>query len=171
VSVSVKLQRLEFSAHVNVFDFTCFVMKLSRKLYKEWLYVVDALLHAHKPYCKDTKLCANTHIHKSGKHITGVNCYFQYILVCNYGLWVVTPCGLTGRYKRFGGIYCLHLQGRLYVLKMEKNISSTLKMEEVISSSETLVPPMRLHGVITQKPINLKYWHFPSDSYNTDTHL
>jgi hypothetical protein len=26
--------------------------------------------------------------------------------------WVVTPCGLVGRYKRFGGTYCLHLQGK-----------------------------------------------------------
>jgi hypothetical protein len=25
--------------------------------------------------------------------------------------WVVTPCGFVGRYKRFGGIYCIHLQG------------------------------------------------------------
>jgi hypothetical protein len=23
--------------------------------------------------------------------------------------WVVTPCGLVGRYKRFGGTYCFHL--------------------------------------------------------------
>jgi hypothetical protein len=27
------------------------------------------------------------------------------------GLWLVTPCGIAGRYKSFGGIYCLHLQG------------------------------------------------------------
>jgi hypothetical protein len=26
--------------------------------------------------------------------------------------WVVTPCGLGGGYQRFGGTYCLHLQGR-----------------------------------------------------------
>jgi hypothetical protein len=26
-------------------------------------------------------------------------------------LEVVTPCGLVGRYRRFGGTYCLHLQG------------------------------------------------------------
>jgi hypothetical protein len=25
--------------------------------------------------------------------------------------WVVKPCGLAGRYHRFGGTYCLHLQG------------------------------------------------------------
>jgi hypothetical protein len=24
--------------------------------------------------------------------------------------WIVTPCGLVGRYQRFGGTYCLHLQ-------------------------------------------------------------
>jgi hypothetical protein len=24
--------------------------------------------------------------------------------------WVVTPCGLVGRYQRFGGTYCLHRQ-------------------------------------------------------------
>jgi hypothetical protein len=25
--------------------------------------------------------------------------------------WVFTPYGLVGTYKRFGGAYCLHLQG------------------------------------------------------------
>jgi hypothetical protein len=25
--------------------------------------------------------------------------------------WVVTPCGLTDGYQRFGGIYCRHFQG------------------------------------------------------------
>jgi hypothetical protein len=24
--------------------------------------------------------------------------------------WVVTLCGLVGKYQRFGGTYCLHLQ-------------------------------------------------------------
>jgi hypothetical protein len=24
--------------------------------------------------------------------------------------WVATLCGLVGRYQRFGGAYCLHLQ-------------------------------------------------------------
>jgi hypothetical protein len=24
--------------------------------------------------------------------------------------WIVTPCRLIGRHRRFGGIYCLHLQ-------------------------------------------------------------
>jgi hypothetical protein len=24
--------------------------------------------------------------------------------------WVATPCGLVGRYQRFGGAYCLLLQ-------------------------------------------------------------
>jgi hypothetical protein len=28
--------------------------------------------------------------------------------------WVVALCGLVGRYQRFGGTYCLHLQA-LYV--------------------------------------------------------
>jgi hypothetical protein len=23
--------------------------------------------------------------------------------------WVVMPCGLVGKYQRFGGTYCLHL--------------------------------------------------------------
>jgi hypothetical protein len=26
-------------------------------------------------------------------------------------LWVVTQCGLAGRFQRFGGTYCLNLQG------------------------------------------------------------
>jgi hypothetical protein len=46
---------------------------------------------------------------------------------------------------------------------------STLQMKEVIRSSETLVPPMKLHEVLIQEAINLKYWHFPSDSCNMDT--
>jgi hypothetical protein len=25
--------------------------------------------------------------------------------------WIVTPCGLVGRYQGFGGTYCFHLQG------------------------------------------------------------
>jgi hypothetical protein len=29
--------------------------------------------------------------------------------------WVVTSCGLVGRYQRFGGTYCLHLQGWHYL--------------------------------------------------------
>jgi hypothetical protein len=27
------------------------------------------------------------------------------------GFRIVMPCGLVGRYQRFGGKYCLHLQG------------------------------------------------------------
>jgi hypothetical protein len=27
--------------------------------------------------------------------------------------WVMTPCGLVGRYQDFGEIYCLHPQGYL----------------------------------------------------------
>jgi hypothetical protein len=29
--------------------------------------------------------------------------------------WVVTPCGLVGRYQRFGETYCLLLQGLTFV--------------------------------------------------------
>jgi hypothetical protein len=41
--------------------------------------------------------------------------------------WVVTPCRLEGRYQHFGGMYCLHLQGRRWYL------------------------PTSTHGVTTQK--------------------
>jgi hypothetical protein len=27
--------------------------------------------------------------------------------------WVARPCGIVGRYRRFGETYCLHLQGHL----------------------------------------------------------
>jgi hypothetical protein len=27
--------------------------------------------------------------------------------------WIVTSCGLVGGYKRFGVMYCLHLQGEV----------------------------------------------------------
>jgi hypothetical protein len=30
--------------------------------------------------------------------------------------WVVTPCGLVGRYKRFAGTNCLHFQGSIALL-------------------------------------------------------
>jgi hypothetical protein len=33
------------------------------------------------------------------------------LLNVGIGFWVVTPCWLAGRYQRFGGTYCLHLQG------------------------------------------------------------
>jgi hypothetical protein len=61
--------------------------------------------------------------------------------------WVVTPCGLVGRYQRFGGTHCHHLQhfGRLL----------------------QYVPPKRWyiptspHGVTTQKTsINAYYLCF-----------
>jgi hypothetical protein len=29
--------------------------------------------------------------------------------------WVVTPCELVGRYQRFGGTYCLHLEGYIQI--------------------------------------------------------
>jgi hypothetical protein len=45
--------------------------------------------------------------------------------------WVVTPCGLVGRYQRFRGTYCLLLQGFL-------SPSSAPKME-ALCFSETLV--------------------------------
>jgi hypothetical protein len=50
--------------------------------------------------------------------------------------WVVTPCGLVGRYQRFGGTYRLHLQGwrrRQY------------------DPPKGWYAPMSPHGVTTQK--------------------
>jgi hypothetical protein len=35
--------------------------------------------------------------------------------------WVVTPCRLVGRYQRFGGTYCLHLQGWRWIFHDQCN--------------------------------------------------
>jgi hypothetical protein len=60
--------------------------------------------------------------------------------------WDVTPCSLLSCNRRFGGIYRLHLQGRINkfslppacLLVLAEIISSTLTME-AICSSETSV--------------------------------
>jgi hypothetical protein len=57
--------------------------------------------------------------------------------------WAVTPCGIVDRYRRFGGTYCLQLQGKTYK-------TSRLKMEAVCSS-ETLVSTYSPHSVTIQK--------------------
>jgi hypothetical protein len=51
--------------------------------------------------------------------------------------WVVTQCGLAGRYQRFGGTY--------YIFR-----TSALKMEAVWPS-ESLVSIYKTQGVTTQK--------------------
>jgi hypothetical protein len=38
---------------------------------------------------------------------------FEVLTTVNFPMlvfWIVTPCGLIGRYQRFGETYCLHLQ-------------------------------------------------------------
>jgi hypothetical protein len=41
---------------------------------------------------------------------TGV---FTVVMIKLRSVWVMTPHGLVDGYKRFGGTYCLHFQGRL----------------------------------------------------------
>jgi hypothetical protein len=48
--------------------------------------------------------------------------------------WAVTPCGLVDRYQRFGGKYCLHLQGWRW--KQRRLVFLTLRS---VSASETWV--------------------------------
>jgi hypothetical protein len=111
--------------------------------------------------------------------------------------WDMTPCSQLSVNRRFGGIYCLHLQGRrnkfsnkwtskqqashlLTCWFLDKLISSTLKME-AICSSERLLTLNGLHGVISQKmilfittavktsdPAYLKFLH-KSIHFQTDT--
>jgi hypothetical protein len=37
------------------------------------------------------------------------------VKVSSLAFWVVTPCGLVGRYQRFGGTYCRHHQDEVLV--------------------------------------------------------
>jgi hypothetical protein len=49
--------------------------------------------------------------------------------------WVVTPCGLVGRYRRFGETYCLHLQA----LKLNTVcFSETLVVDTDVSEKHTV---------------------------------
>jgi hypothetical protein len=41
--------------------------------------------------------------------------------------WVETPCGLAGRYQRFGGTYCLHLRGYIETVCYYKTLVSNYK--------------------------------------------
>jgi hypothetical protein len=47
--------------------------------------------------------------------------------------WVVTPCGLEGRYQRLGGTYCLHLQDCL-------NMEAVFYSETLIITHMTTLP-------------------------------
>jgi uncharacterized membrane protein YqjE len=42
-------------------------------------------------------------------------------------IWVVTPCGLVGRYQRFGQTYCLHLQVCIITIAWRWEQSQILK--------------------------------------------
>jgi hypothetical protein len=53
--------------------------------------------------------------------------------------WVLAPCRLVGRCQRFGGTYCLHLQGWSCNAPLPSFANSTLKME-IVSFSEMLAP-------------------------------
>jgi hypothetical protein len=43
--------------------------------------------------------------------------------------WVVTPCGLAGRYRRFGGTYRLHLQDWGVAIAVEGLIRPTARIK------------------------------------------
>jgi hypothetical protein len=48
--------------------------------------------------------------------------------------WAVTPCGLVGRYQRFGGTYFLHLQdwemGSLYKVRRRNRLREIGQLAE-----------------------------------------
>jgi hypothetical protein len=50
--------------------------------------------------------------------------------------WVVTPCILVGRYQRFGGTYCLYLQGCFQIFRWRHCASETL----VLTRYEVYMP-------------------------------
>jgi hypothetical protein len=62
--------------------------------------------------------------------------------------WVVTPCGLVGRYQRFGRAYYLCLQGRV------SPSYSTLNMD-AIRSSET--PVSHVQDCTASEPIRRQF--------------
>jgi hypothetical protein len=50
------------------------------------------------------------------KHLEDAVCYVKSEVLTAVKMsmlffWVITPCGLASRYQRFGGTYCVHLQG------------------------------------------------------------
>jgi hypothetical protein len=59
--------------------------------------------------------------------------------------WVVIPCVLVGRYRHFGGTYCLHLQGYRWMQYVHPEC--WLKMKAVCSS-KTLVSYIQVHTVL-----------------------
>jgi hypothetical protein len=48
--------------------------------------------------------------------------------------WVKSPCGLIGRYQRFGGTYCPHLQGHFYLLTSPHGVTTQNNVITVIGS-------------------------------------
>jgi hypothetical protein len=67
--------------------------------------------------------------------------------------WDITPCSPLSVNRRFGGAYCLHLQGR------RNKFSKKPAIKQVASLRLTL---NRLHGVISQKVILFKQSLFQS---------
>jgi hypothetical protein len=60
--------------------------------------------------------------------------------------WVVTPCGLVGRYQRFGDTYCLHLQGwsdRLYIVLSSQRGTIFLRNVGIYLKVNTALQPRR----------------------------
>jgi hypothetical protein len=59
-----------------------------------------------------------------------LNAGYDWLLpVMSVLIWVVTPCGLVGRYRRLGGTYCLHLQGgwRSKAVCLSEKLAATCK--------------------------------------------
>jgi hypothetical protein len=53
--------------------------------------------------------------------------------------WVVTPCGIVGRYQLFGETYCLHLQGgRMFLRNADiyVQVHTTLQPKRQTSTKE-----------------------------------
>jgi hypothetical protein len=67
----------------------------------------------------------------------------QHLLVLVF--WALTPCGLVGKYQRFGGIYCLHLQGCFIHRPISKDKNSIINSfgHDILNqeSSSTRGPP------------------------------
>jgi hypothetical protein len=66
--------------------------------------------------------------------------------------WIITSCGLVGRYQRFGGTYCLYLQG--------------WRWKQYVPPKRWYLPTSQ-HGVTSQKTTSTSSspWE-PQTSYN-----
>jgi hypothetical protein len=66
--------------------------------------------------------------------------------------WVVTPCGLVGRYQRIGGTYCLHLQPCVRIEKTNIVIFNAVRTSNLNNYSI-----LTYFGIISPRIVTARY--------------